>query len=330
MKIGSLTLEFPIVLAPLAGVANSPFRQICRAHGAALVFSEMISAEGILRDVKKTWDLARFQETERPIGIQLFSHDPAALGKAAARFEYLRPDLIDLNFGCPVRKVVQRGAGADFLEDPHRIAQAVRCVVRSTGLPVVVKLRSGPSRERLTGTEAARIAEAEGAAAVTVHARTTAQGFRGQADWEVIAQIKERLNIPVIGNGDVFRASEMLRMFRETGCDGVMIGRGALGNPWIFSACTAALRGETWNPPSAESVWEVVKAHFLSAVAELGERRGVREMRKHLGWYCKGMPGAAQFRVEVFKLDDPQAILALAEEFFLREATVLPPFPRGD
>jgi tRNA-dihydrouridine synthase B len=321
LTIGALTLDYPVLLAPLANVTDSPYRLLCRRSGAALVFTEMVSAEGVVRNSAKTWALARFQAEERPIGIQLFSHDPVALGEAAARLEVLEPDLFDINFGCPVRKVVKRGAGAGFMEDPARIAEAVRQVVSAIHRPLTVKFRTGPKPDRLTVVEAALAAQEEGAAAVTVHGRTTDQGFKGKADWEIIARVKQAVRIPVIGNGDVFSAPDMRRMLDETGCDGVMIGRGSLGNPWIFSACRAHLRNESWNPPTPAQMWELVEYHYRSMIAAKGAR-GMREMRKYLGWYSKGLPGAADYRACVFRLEDPETVLTVTQEFFQKQEKV--------
>lgn len=309
------------MLAPLAGISDSPFRLICRRAGAGMVFSEMVSAEGLLRNISKSWEITRFQEEERPIGVQLFSHDPTALAEAAARLDSVadRPDALDLNFGCPVRKVVRRGAGAGFMESPGRIGEAVRAVGRSVSIPVWVKLRSGASADRLTAVEAARAAEGEGAAAVTVHARTASQIFKGKADWKIIAAVKAAIKIPVIGNGDVSSPDDMLRMFVETNCDGVMIGRGSLGNPWIFSVCRAKLTGEEWKPPTPSQVWDLIENHYLSVIAFAGPKRGTKEMRKHLGWYSRSLKGAAQFRAGVMRLDDPQEVLAISSDFFLND-----------
>lgn len=290
-----------------------------------MVFTEMVSAEAIQRNSPKTWNLASFREEERPVAIQLFSHDPDALADAARRLEKLTPDAFDLNFGCPVKKVVRRGAGAGFLEDLDRLSIAVRRVARSTQRPVTVKLRSGPAADRITAVEAARRAEDEGAGAVTVHARTTRQGFKGRADWEVIARVKEAVKIPVIGNGDVYCADDMRRMLDQTGCDGVMIGRGALGNPWIFAECKDALFGKLWSSPDPEQRWEVIEEHLKNTYADKGERPGVRELRKHLGWYSRGLIGAAHFRAVVFRLEDPQSVLETSRQFFLnQEFTVSP------
>ena len=320
LKIGKLTIAHPVLLAPLAGFSDSAYRRTCRKAGAGMVFTEMISAEGLLRGGQKTWDLTRFKPEERPIGVQLFSHDPETFYQAAEKLQEIQPDVIDLNFGCPSKKVTRRKAGASFMEDPERIREAVRRVVQATEIPVTVKLRSGPSAERMTAVEAACMAEEEGAAAITIHGRTTAQMFRGEADWTVIKDVKKHVSIPVIGNGDIVQPNDVWRMFEETGCDGVMVGRGAIGNPWIFSACRAELLQESWNPVIPQTVWDIVEYHYLQAIEDKGEARGVREMRKHLGWYSKGMPGAAQFRAEIFRIDNAHIVLKTAQAFFLNNA----------
>ena len=316
LKIGSLQLEAPVVLAPLANISDGPFRQACRRQGAALVYTEMVSAPGIVRNSKKTWNLAKFTPLERPIGVQIFGSDADVLAEAARRLDELSPDLIDLNFGCPARKILKSRAGASFMEDPARVAVAVRSLASGSSRPVSVKLRSGPDAQRLTVVEAARCAEAEGAAAITVHARTTKQGFSGRADWDVIAQVKAAVRIPVIGNGDVLTADDMLRMFKQTGCDGVMIGRGALGNPWIFAACRAAVEGCEWSRPEPAQIWFHIESHYLEALKARGPW-AVREMRKHLAWYSKGLDGSADYRARVFRADDPDEALKISREFFL-------------
>ena len=284
-----------------------------------MVFTEMVSAEGVLRASEKTWNLARFQQAERPIGIQLFTHDPVVMSEAAARLEELEPDVFDINCGCPVRKVVRRGAGAGFMESPERIAEAVHAVMNVVHRPVTVKFRTGPDAGNLTVLEAARLAQEEGAAAVTIHGRTTAQGFKGKADWAVIAQVKSALRIPVIGNGDVFTAEDAQRMMEQTGCDGVMVGRGCLGNPWIFAECAARFRNE--KPPglSPEKIWADIEFHYQNMI-EQKRFRGILEMRKHLGWYCKGFPGAADFRRKVLSLNDAREVLDYARDYFLKSA----------
>lgn len=319
IKIGDLVIEIPVLLAPLAGIADRTFRSICRRFGAGMVFSEMISAEAVGHNSAKTWNLATFRQEERPIGLQLFSHDPETLAQAATQLEELDPDAFDLNFGCPVRKVVRRGAGAGFLEDLERLSTAVRWVVQSTKRPVTVKLRSGPTHDRLNAVEAARRAQDEGASAVTVHARTASQVFRGRANWDIIAKVKESVSIPVIGNGDVQCPADVISMRDQTGCDAVMIGRGCLGNPWIFAECKTALCGESWIAPQPSQRWAVIEEHLLNVFADKGDFVGVREMRKHLGWYSRGMPGAAQFRAEVFHMENPDDVIETCRQFFINQ-----------
>jgi nifR3 family TIM-barrel protein len=322
LNIGGLTLEVPLLLAPMANVTDSPYRLMCRRSGAALVFTELISAEGLIHKSKKTWALARFQPEERPLGVQIFTHDPQAMARAAVLVEeQLQPEIIDINFGCPVRKVVSRGAGAGFMEDPQRIGEAVRAVVTAVKTPVTAKFRSGPVAERLTVVEAAQAAEASGAAAVTVHGRTTVQQFRGKADWDVIARVKQAVKIPVIGNGDVTNAEAMLKLFEQTGCDGAMIGRGALGNPWIFRECRAAIEGRPWQPLTPQQMWPEIEFHYCMAV-ELKGINGLWEMRRYLSYYSKGLSGAAEYRQRVFRLEDAEEVIKVSKEFFLGQTLV--------
>jgi tRNA-dihydrouridine synthase B len=316
IKIGELQFDSPIFLAPLAGITDHAFRLICRHAGAGMVYTELISAEGVRYTAAKTMRLAEFHPDERPLGIQIFSHSPVALAEAAKKLEVLEPDLFDLNFGCPVKKVVKRGAGAGFMGDLPRLSEAVSLVVKATHYPVTVKMRSGPSDSDVNAVEAAQRSEDAGAAAVTVHGRTTAQGFKGKADWSIIARVKEAVKIPVIGNGDVNTPDDMQRMFSETGCDAVMIGRGILGNPWLFSDCLAALNHQPILPLSLKQKWELIELHLSAAYADK-KAQGVREMRKHLGWYSRGMKGAAAFRATIFRIDDPQLALETARAFFL-------------
>ncbi|OPX24292.1 MAG: tRNA dihydrouridine synthase DusB [Candidatus Latescibacteria bacterium 4484_107] len=242
MHIGNVSLSGPVVLAPLAGVTDHSFRLLCREMGASLVYTEMVSADGLVRKNPGTGRLIHFGESERPIGVQLFGSDLAIMARGAEQLAERGFDLIDLNFGCPVKKVVKRNAGSALMRDPERLARITEAVVGAVDLPVTVKIRSGWSEEAINAVQVARLVQEAGAKAITVHARTRKMGFSGQADWEVIAEVKAAVSIPVIGNGDVRTPEDARRMFDDTGCDLVMIGRGALGNPWIFRRTVVFLR----------------------------------------------------------------------------------------
>jgi len=299
--IGGLKLDGPLVLAPMAGVTDSPFRRMCRGMGASLVFSEMVSADGIARDSGRTLEYLSFFPEERPIGVQLFGSKPEILAEAASKAARMcSPDLIDLNCGCPVRKVVGRKAGAALLLDLPLLKDIVRAMTEAVPVPVTVKIRSGWKAGENLAVEAALAARAGGASAVTVHARHRSAVFSGPADWNVIREVKGSLDIPVIGNGGVMGPGDAAAMLEKTGCDAVMIARAAMGNPWIFSRTAALLRsGDAGAQPPLERRLEAFLSH-AGEMAELkGERRAVRYMRKQACWYAKGFPGSSAFRRRV-------------------------------
>lgn len=299
MIIHKLSLANNIWLAPMAGISNLPYRRIMKRFGAGLVFSEMISANGLSRGGKQTRDLLVSSPDERPLGIQLFGEDPQLLARATALAES-HADLIDINFGCPVKKVVRSGAGSALLRNPAQIAAIVAAVRRATRLPLTVKIRSGWSLESVNYLETAHIAESEGADAVTLHPRTRCQGFSGHSDWEHLRRLKEAVKIPVIGSGDIFTADDALRMLRETGCDGVMIGRGGYGNPWLIRDIKARLDGRPAPPPpSPAERMEVAFQHLHLHLESFGPRKTLLDMRKHLCWYSRGLVEAATFRAAI-------------------------------
>jgi len=307
---------FPLILAPMAGVSEAPFRQICRRMGADLVLSEFLSSEAIRRRIKTTLEGAEFEPIERPIGIQIYGADPNAMAEAAGLItEHYQPEFIDINFGCPVKKVVQRNGGSGCLRDMDLVDRIIRAVIGATHLPVTVKTRSGWSDDcRDPVTIALRMQDA-GAKAFTLHARTRTQMFSGKANWDEIARVVEALDIPVIGNGDLECAADILRLREHTGCAGAMIGRGAFGNPWMFRDGQALLGGGPPPPaPDAAERFTVALDHARLALRLQGDtRRTVMEFRKHLGWYTRGLHDSSALRQRLFQIES----IAEAEAIFL-------------
>jgi nifR3 family TIM-barrel protein len=299
----------------MAGLTNLPLRILARECGAALTFTEMISVNGLVREGKKTFDLLRRHPGDRPMGIQIFGDDPELLAEGARLVESYG-ELIDINMGCPVRKVVGSGAGSALLREPAKVAAIVRGVRKATSLPLTIKIRTGWGAADNTFLEIGRLAEAEGVDAVTLHPRSRAQMFEGHADWSRIAELKDVLRVPVIGSGDIFTAVDAVAMMQQTGCDGVMVARGGLGNPWLFREALDLLAGKEPTTPTIAEKRSLALRHLELFVEICGDHVAVREMRKHLSWYAKGMPGAAQFRAMVNHLDDKTAMIAAVEEFF--------------
>ena len=308
--------EFPLILAPMAGVSEAPFRQICRQMGADVVLSEFLSSEAIRRRIRTTLEGAEFESCERPIGIQIYGADSAAMAEAAALItEHYQPEFIDINFGCPVKKVVQRNGGSGCLRDLDLVTRIIRAVIAATHLPVTVKTRSGWNDETRDPVSIALRMQDAGARAFTLHARTRTQMFSGTANWDEIARVVEALDIPVIGNGDIETAEDVVRMRHHTGCAGAMIGRGAFGNPWLFRDAQALLAGaRPAAPPDAAERFRVALDHARLAIRLQGDtRKTVIEFRKHLGWYTRGLHGASELRQRLFQVES----MAAAESIFL-------------
>jgi tRNA-dihydrouridine synthase B len=312
LSLRRMTLPYPVAsrvplfLAPMAGVSEAPFRRVCRRFGADVVVSEFLSSEGLRRGSERTLRMAAFAESERPIGIQIFGSEPSAMADAAALVtEVFGPEFVDINFGCPVKKVVKRNGGSGCLKDLDLVATIIRAVVAATPLPVTVKIRSGWDEERRDPVGIALRCQEAGATALTLHARTRTQMFSGAARWDEIASVVEALDIPVIGNGDVTTAADVLRMHRETGCAGVMVARGAFGNPWIFRDARALLEGGVAAPPpTAEERFRTALEHArLTLELEGDTPKTVLEFRKHLGWYARGLPGASGLRERLHRVD---------------------------
>jgi tRNA-dihydrouridine synthase B len=296
LKIGTLELADGVFLAPMAGITNLPFRMIARTHGCDLAFTEMISAMGLVQGAMKSRRYLDSAAGDRPLGVQLFGSDPGTLAEAARIVEAQGANLVDINMGCPVRKVVRGGAGAALMKTPDLIKRILRAVRPAVRVPLTVKMRLGWSRNAVNVLEVAAMAEDCGVDAVIVHGRTADQGFSGAADWHMIGRVKERLSIPVIGNGDIRKGSDAARLKNMSRCDACMVGRGALGNPWIFREIMDVTAGGAPRRPSLEERRTIIETHLNREVAYSGEKAGYRNFRKHLLWYTKGLRGGARFR----------------------------------
>ena len=314
LKIGTVELENNVILGPMAGVTDLPFRLLCREQGAGLVCMEMVSAKAVFYGNRNTKELLQVNPGERPVSLQLFGSDPEVLSDIAARLEEGPYDLFDLNMGCPVPKVVKNGEGSALMKDPKLVERILSSMVRALKKPVTVKIRKGFNDESVNAVEIARIAEGCGAAAVAVHGRTREQYYSGKADWEIICQVKEAVSIPVIGNGDVDSPEAAKRMLAETGCDGVMVARGAKGNPWIFKRITEYLEtGRIPPKPSREEVKAMMLRHGEMMVEFKGEAAAMREMRKHVAWYTAGWPHSAALRNDINAVETMEALRELIE-----------------
>ena len=297
IKIGNLKLDFPFFLAPMAGVTDYAFRVIAKEFGAGVVYSEFVSAHGIIRKNEKTLNMIKFSEFERPIGIQIFGDTPEVMESAARLvYEKFKPDLIDINYGCPVPKVTKKGAGSAALKDLCLMEDITEAVVKAVDIPVTVKMRAGWNSENIVSTKAGINLEKIGIKAITLHPRTTVQMYRGHANWDLIKELKDSVNIPVIGNGDIKSIDDINKMFTQTNCDGIMIGRAALGNPWFFTQIKKYINNEDFNEISLEERLQICQKHLELLVQIHGEVVGSNNMKKHFAWYFKGFKGASFLR----------------------------------
>ena len=296
LKIGSVELNNPFILALMAGVCDLPFRLLCKEKGAAMVCTEMVSAKAIYYNNKNTKELLTIDKNEGPVSLQLFGSEPKLMAEMAKRIEEIPFDILDFNMGCPVPKVVNNGEGSALMKNPVLAGHIIEAMANAISKPVTVKIRAGFDAEHINAVEIAKIAENSGAAAITVHARTREQYYSGKADREIIRLVKEAVTIPVIGNGDIDCYESAKHMLEYTGCDGVAIGRGAEGNPWIFEELNAKYAGLDYNKPSLEEVKEMIMRHARMLIDYKGEYIGIREMRKHAAWYTAGFKGASKLR----------------------------------
>lgn len=316
LTIGNITLANPLILAPMAGVTDEPFRRICHGMGAGLVCMEMVSAKAICYHNKNTRELLEIADDEHPVSLQLFGSDPTSMSEAARMIDEVPYDILDINMGCPVPKVFGNGDGSALMKNPRLVGEIVSALVKFTDRPVTAKIRAGVDAEHINAPEIAHIIEESGASAVAVHGRTREQYYSGEADWDIIRQVKESVSIPVIGNGDLRNASDVKRMYEVTGCDGFMIGRAARGNPWIFNEILTELRtGHPADKPSPTYVMDMLMKHARMEVEMKGEDRAIREMRKHAGWYTSGMRNGIRFRRVVNEIHTLSEFEAVCRRF---------------
>lgn len=314
LRIGNTVLENNVILAPMAGVTDLPFRVLCREQGAGCVVTEMVSAKAVLYNNKNTRELLQIDPAERPAAVQLFGSEPDIMAEIAARLEEGPYDYIDVNMGCPVPKIVNNGEGSALMKNPERAKEVLTAMVKAVKKPVTVKFRKGFNDLSVNAVEFAKMAESCGVAAVADHGRTREQYYSGKADWDIIRQVKEAVRIPVIGNGDIFTPEDAGRMLKETGCDGIMVARGAKGNPWLFGRINHYLdTGEVLPGPSMAEIKAMILRHGRMLVQFKGEGVAMREMRGHMAWYTKGMPHSATLRNEINQVETLEGFVELLD-----------------
>ena len=315
LKIGNVTLENNLILAPMAGVTDLPFRLLCKEQGAGLLCMEMVSAKAILYKNRNTEDLLTIDKRENPVSLQLFGSDPDIMSEIAKQIEDRPFDILDINMGCPVPKVVNNGDGSALMKNPKLAGEIIEKTARAIKKPVTVKIRKGFDEEHVNAVEMAHIAQESGAAAVAVHGRTRSQFYSGKADWDIIRQVKEAVSIPVIGNGDILTAKDVIAMQKQTGCDGFMIARGAEGNPWIFAQILHYFKtGEELTKPTFEEVTQMLLRHARMQLEFKGEYTGIREIRKHAAWYTAGYRNSSKLRGRINEVETYEQLEALFQE----------------
>ena len=322
MKIGNVQLDNEVFLSPMAGVTDLPFRTICKEKGCGMLYTEMINAKALCYDDENTKKMLRMDKDEHPVAVQIFGSDPEFMGKAAIIMNQYPNEILDINMGCPAPKVIKNGDGSALMRNPKLAAEVLTAVVKNSEKPVTLKIRTGWDDDSVNAVEIAKIAEECGISALAIHGRTREQFYSGKADWDIIAEIKQAINIPVIGNGDVFEVEDAVNMLEKTKCDAIMIGRGAQGNPWIFNRINHYMKtGEILPEPTLEEKITTAIRHMNLAVAEHGDYVAVREMRKHIGWYLKGLKNSAKYRDQINKITDYKEVIAMLEEYMQHSLT---------
>nr|UWI50060.1 tRNA dihydrouridine synthase DusB [Clostridioides difficile] len=316
MKVGSLELKNKVFLSPMAGVTDLPFRLICKEQECGLLYTEMINGKALCYDDENTKKMLKIEKEEHPVAVQIFGSEPDFMGRAAEIMNEYPNEILDINMGCPAPKVVKNGDGSALMKNPKLAEQVLKAVVKNSKKPVTLKIRKGWDDNSVNAVEIAKMAEACGISALAIHGRTREQYYTGKADWDIIADIKKNLNIPVIGNGDVFTIEDSINMLDKTGCDAIMIGRGAQGNPWIFKRINHYMNtGEILPEPTLNEKISTAIKHLKLAVEEHGEYVAVREMRKHIAWYLKGLRNSARLRDEINKIEDYQEVVSKLEYY---------------
>ena len=322
MKIGNVQLDNEVFLSPMAGVTDLPFRTICKEKGCGMLYTEMINAKALCYDDENTKKMLNLEDDGHPVAVQIFGSDPEYMGKAASIMNQYTNDILDINMGCPAPKVIKNGDGSALMRNPKLAAEVLTAVVKNSEKPVTLKIRKGWDDNSVNALEIAKIAEECGISALAIHGRTREQYYSGKADWDIIAEIKQSINIPVIGNGDVFDVQDAVNMLEKTKCDAIMIGRGSQGNPWIFNRINHYMKtGEVLPEPTLEEKISAAIKHMNLAVAEHGEYVAVREMRKHIGWYLKGLKNSAKYRDQINKITDYKEVISMLEEYVQHSLT---------
>ncbi|MFR3498108.1 MAG: tRNA dihydrouridine synthase DusB [Paraclostridium bifermentans] len=322
MKIGNVTLDNKVFLSPMAGVTDLPFRLICKEQDCGMLYTEMINAKALCYDDQNTKKMLKIEEEEHPVAVQIFGSDPAFMGGAAEILNEYPNEILDINMGCPAPKVIKNGDGSALMKNPKLAEEVLKSVVKNSKKPVTLKIRKGWDDNNINAVEIAKIAEASGISALAIHGRTREQYYSGKADWDIIAKIKENIDIPVIGNGDVFEVEDAINMINKTNCDAIMIGRGAQGNPWIFKRINHYMKtGQILPEPTGEEKINTALKHLKLAIDEHGEYVAVREMRKHIAWYLKGLRGSAKLRDEINKIESYEEVVNKLRDYLSHSLT---------